>query len=102
MRHLSGVGSFWQCFIVLHGPPFFGFCLPTVSNLSFSAPVTRSALDPKAAQMATKLDQLDNDLDKTQQDILSLMRAPLNRNDPAGDLAKRLREQEVRGCNSII
>ncbi|KAJ8283836.1 hypothetical protein COCON_G00026860 [Conger conger] len=67
---------------------------PEVTRSLKSAPVTRAAMDPKSAELATKLDQLDDDLDKAQQDILSLMRAPLDRTDPAADLANRLKEQE--------
>lgn len=42
------------------------------------------------------MDNLDNDLASAEESMLSRLRAPLNRSDPAGDLAKRLREQEVK------
>ncbi|KAG9350409.1 hypothetical protein JZ751_026769 [Albula glossodonta] len=59
-----------------------------------SAPVSSAAEDPKTKAFASKLDKLDEDLEKAQEDILSRMRSPLDRSDPAGDLANRLREQE--------
>ncbi|KAI1896733.1 hypothetical protein AGOR_G00097840 [Albula goreensis] len=59
-----------------------------------SAPVSSAAEDPKTKAIASKLDKLDEDLEKAQEDILSRMRSPLDRSDPAGDLANRLREQE--------
>uniref|UniRef100_A0A3Q3KS23 SH3 domain-containing protein n=1 Tax=Monopterus albus TaxID=43700 RepID=A0A3Q3KS23_MONAL len=61
-----------------------------------SAPVSSAALDPKAAAMAQQLDQLDKDLASAEEKTLNRLRTPLNRSDPAGDLANRLREQEVR------
>ncbi|KAM8771445.1 envoplakin a [Acanthopagrus schlegelii] len=61
------------------------------SRPQLSAPVSS---DPKAAALAQRLDQLDNDLDSAEENMLSRLRAPLSRNDPAGDLAKRLKEQE--------
>lgn len=57
--------------------------------------------DPKAAALAQRLDQLDNDLDSAEENMLSRLRAPLSRSDPAGDLAKRLKEQEVRVKNRL-
>nr|XP_020466617.1 envoplakin [Monopterus albus] len=59
-----------------------------------SAPVSSAALDPKAAAMAQQLDQLDKDLASAEEKTLNRLRTPLNRSDPAGDLANRLREQE--------
>ncbi|XP_030638711.1 envoplakin a [Chanos chanos] len=50
--------------------------------------------DPKAVELAEQLDQMDKDLMQAEQDIRSRLRAPLDRNDPARDLANRLREQE--------
>ncbi|XP_037545916.1 envoplakin a [Nematolebias whitei] len=58
-----------------------------------SVPVS-SSLDPKAGALAQQLAQLDNDLVKAEESTLSRMRTPLSRSDPAGDLAKRLQEQE--------
>ena len=54
-------------------------------------------VDPKAVALADQLDKLDSDLAQTKQDILSRLRAPLERTDSAADLAKRLKEQEVSG-----
>ncbi|KAF7655666.1 hypothetical protein LDENG_00052700 [Lucifuga dentata] len=59
-----------------------------------AAPVSSAPLDPKLAVLADQLNNLDNDLAKTEEDMLSRLRAPLSRTDPAGDLAKRLQEQE--------
>ncbi|XP_026158606.1 envoplakin a [Mastacembelus armatus] len=65
-----------------------------VSRFQQSAPVSSGPLGPKAATLAQQLDKLDKDLASTEQGMLSRMRAPLSRTDPAGDLANRLREQE--------
>nr|XP_019939458.1 PREDICTED: envoplakin [Paralichthys olivaceus] len=65
-----------------------------VSRSLKSAPVSSGVMDPKARALAQQLDNLDNDLASTEAGMLSRLRAPLSRSDPAGDLAKRLREQE--------
>ncbi|XP_018520557.1 LOW QUALITY PROTEIN: envoplakin a [Lates calcarifer] len=65
-----------------------------VSRSQQSAPVSSAPLDPKVTALAQQLDQLDNDLASAEESMLSRLRAPLSRTDPAGDLAKRLREQE--------
>lgn len=57
--------------------------------------------DPKLTAMAEQLDKLDNDLTKAEESMLSRLRAPLNKSDPAGDLAQRLKEQEVKGDANI-
>uniref|UniRef100_A0A667ZXF4 Envoplakin a n=1 Tax=Myripristis murdjan TaxID=586833 RepID=A0A667ZXF4_9TELE len=67
-----------------------------VSRSQQAAPVSSAPTNPKAAALAEQLDKLDSDLAQTEEDILSRLRAPLNRSDPAGDLANRLKEQEVR------
>ncbi|KAM7394027.1 hypothetical protein PAMP_020854 [Pampus punctatissimus] len=59
-----------------------------------SALVSSAPPDPKVAEVAQQLDKLDSDLVKAEEDMLSRLRAPLSRTDPAGDLANRLREQE--------
>uniref|UniRef100_A0A8C5BKV9 Envoplakin a n=1 Tax=Gadus morhua TaxID=8049 RepID=A0A8C5BKV9_GADMO len=59
-----------------------------------SAPVSAAPMDPKAVALADQLDKLDSDLAQTEQDILSRLRAPLERGNTAADLAKRLKEQE--------
>lgn len=66
-----------------------------------SAPVS-SAPDPKVAAVAQQLDKLDNDLVSAEESLLSRLRAPLSRTDPAGDLANRLREQEVRRYRQML
>lgn len=53
-------------------------------------------MDPKATALSQQLDKLDNDLAKAEESMLSRLRAPLSRSDPAGDLAERMKEQEVR------
>lgn len=65
-----------------------------------SAPVSSAALDPKAVALAQQLDKLDEDLANTEESMLSRLRAPLSRTDPAGDLANRLREQE-KAANAL-
>uniref|UniRef100_A0A3B4V7J6 Envoplakin a n=1 Tax=Seriola dumerili TaxID=41447 RepID=A0A3B4V7J6_SERDU len=63
-----------------------------------SAPVSSAPLDPKVKALGQQLDKLDSDLASAEESMLSRLRAPLSRTDPAGDLAKRLRDQEVRGA----
>lgn len=65
------------------------------------APVSSAPPDPKLTAMAEQLDKLDNDLTKAEESMLSRLRAPLNKSDPAGDLAQRLKEQEVKGDGNI-
>nr|XP_040041908.1 LOW QUALITY PROTEIN: envoplakin a [Gasterosteus aculeatus aculeatus] len=59
-----------------------------------SAPVSAAPLDPKVKALSQQLNNLDGDLTSAEESMLSRLRAPLSRSDPAGDLAKRLREQE--------
>ncbi|XP_051240022.1 envoplakin a [Dicentrarchus labrax] len=65
-----------------------------VSRSQQSAPVSSAAMDPKVTALAQQLDKLDDDLASAEESMLSRLRAPLSRTDPAGDLANRLREQE--------
>ncbi|XP_071360626.1 envoplakin a [Trachinotus anak] len=65
-----------------------------VSRSQQSAPVSSAPLDPKITALTQQLDKLDGDLASAEESMLSRLRAPLNRTDPAGDLAKRLKEQE--------
>ncbi|XP_040891629.1 envoplakin a [Toxotes jaculatrix] len=65
-----------------------------VSRPQQSAPVSSAPLDPKVTALAQQLDKLDSDLANAEESMLSRLRAPLSRSDPAGDLAKRLKEQE--------
>uniref|UniRef100_A0A3Q3F233 Envoplakin a n=1 Tax=Labrus bergylta TaxID=56723 RepID=A0A3Q3F233_9LABR len=69
-----------------------------VSRPVQSAAPSSSPLDPKATALAQQLDKLDDDLASAEESMLSRLRTPLDRSDPAGDLAKRLREQQVRGA----
>uniref|UniRef100_A0A8C1NYW4 Envoplakin a n=1 Tax=Cyprinus carpio TaxID=7962 RepID=A0A8C1NYW4_CYPCA len=54
----------------------------------------------KAVELASRLNQMDKDLAQVEMDTLSSLRAPLNRTDPATDLAKRLKEQELHSLIS--
>ncbi|XP_060918795.1 envoplakin a [Labrus mixtus] len=65
-----------------------------VSRPVQSAAPSSSPLDPKATALAQQLDKLDDDLASAEESMLSRLRTPLDRSDPAGDLAKRLREQQ--------
>ncbi|CAL8328952.1 unnamed protein product [Lota lota] len=64
------------------------------ARIQQAAPVSAAPLNPKAVALADQLDKLDSDLAQTEQDILSRLRAPLDRGDSAADLANRLKEQE--------
>ncbi|KTF75862.1 hypothetical protein cypCar_00043943, partial [Cyprinus carpio] len=57
-------------------------------------PAPRAEENSKAVELASRLNQMDKDLAQVEMDTLSSLRAPLNRTDPATDLAKRLKEQE--------
>ena len=78
--------------------------ISSINNLtacfSYSAPVSSAPPDPKVTALAQQLDKLDNDLANTEESMLSRLRAPLSRTDPSGDLAKRMKEQEVRRRNT--
>ncbi|XP_029357733.1 envoplakin a [Echeneis naucrates] len=65
-----------------------------ISRSQQSAPVSAAPLDPKVTALGQQLDKLDSDLASAEESMLSRLRAPLSPTDPAGDLAKRLREQE--------
>uniref|UniRef100_A0A3P8RT65 Envoplakin a n=1 Tax=Amphiprion percula TaxID=161767 RepID=A0A3P8RT65_AMPPE len=65
-----------------------------VSRSLKSAPVSSAPVDRKVTALAQQLDKLDNDLANAEESMLSRLRAPLNPRDPAGDLAKRLKDQE--------
>ncbi|XP_068448396.1 envoplakin a [Clinocottus analis] len=65
-----------------------------VSKSQKSAPVSSAPPDPKVKALSQQLDKLDGDLASAEESMLSRLRAPLSRSDPAGDLAKRLKEQE--------
>ncbi|XP_018554124.1 envoplakin [Lates calcarifer] len=50
--------------------------------------------DPKAAELAAELNKINNNLEKTEKEILSRLRAPLDNRNPTQDLANRLQEHE--------
>lgn len=62
-----------------------------------SAPVANAPVDPKTTVLASQLDKISKNLDHSEKDILSRLRAPLDRSDPTRDLANRLKEHEVKG-----
>uniref|UniRef100_A0A8C5GYT5 SH3 domain-containing protein n=1 Tax=Gouania willdenowi TaxID=441366 RepID=A0A8C5GYT5_GOUWI len=66
-----------------------------VARSQQSAPTSSAPLDPKMAALAEQLDKLDGDLGNTEQSMLNNLRTPLDRSNPSGDLADRLRKQEV-------
>uniref|UniRef100_UPI001CD8A17C envoplakin-like n=1 Tax=Solea senegalensis TaxID=28829 RepID=UPI001CD8A17C len=60
-----------------------------------SAAAVRSAPeDPRAAELANDLDNINRSLDRVQKEILSRVRAPIDNRSPTQDLANRLQEQE--------
>eukprot|EP00063_Salmo_salar_P074208 XP_014049043.1 PREDICTED: envoplakin-like [Salmo salar] len=62
-----------------------------------AAPVANAPVDPKTTVLASQLDKISKNLDHSEKDILSRLRAPLDRSDPTRDLANRLKEHEVKG-----
>ncbi|GAA6215524.1 envoplakin-like [Lates japonicus] len=50
--------------------------------------------DPKAAELAAELNKINSALEKTEKEILSRLRAPLDNRNPTQDLANRLQEHE--------
>ncbi|MEQ2189583.1 hypothetical protein GOODEAATRI_026727, partial [Goodea atripinnis] len=65
-----------------------------------SAPVSSAPPDPKVATLSLQLDQLDTDLANIEESMLSQLRTPVSRSDPAGDLAKKLKVQKVYEANA--
>ncbi|MEQ2267585.1 hypothetical protein XENORESO_007860, partial [Xenotaenia resolanae] len=65
-----------------------------VPKVQQSAPISSAPPNPKVATLSQQLDQLDTDLANTEQSMLSQLRTPVSRSDPAGDLAKKLKAQE--------
>ncbi|KAK7929883.1 hypothetical protein WMY93_006278 [Mugilogobius chulae] len=65
-----------------------------VSQVQQAAPVSSAPMDPKALALADQLNKLDNDLAKAEKDLMNRLRTPVDRSDPTGDLAKKLRDQE--------
>ncbi|XP_073707638.1 envoplakin a [Garra rufa] len=64
------------------------------SVLQAPVPAPRAEENSKAVEVASRLNQMDKELAQVEMATLSSLRAPLNRTDPATDLAKRLQEQE--------
>uniref|UniRef100_A0A672L6C0 Uncharacterized protein n=1 Tax=Sinocyclocheilus grahami TaxID=75366 RepID=A0A672L6C0_SINGR len=60
----------------------------------FVVPAPRAEENSKAVELDSRLNQMDKDLAEVEMDTLRSLRAPLNRTDPATDLAKRLTAQE--------
>ncbi|KAM7386381.1 hypothetical protein PAMA_009143 [Pampus argenteus] len=50
--------------------------------------------DPKAAELASKLDEINNALAQNEKEILSRLRTPLDNRNPTQDLTNRLQEHE--------
>ncbi|PIO24598.1 hypothetical protein AB205_0043830, partial [Aquarana catesbeiana] len=50
--------------------------------------------DPQATQILNKLNKIHGDLQDTEQEILTRVRAPVNRSSPSQDLTRRLKDQE--------
>uniref|UniRef100_A0A4W6BNQ2 Envoplakin b n=1 Tax=Lates calcarifer TaxID=8187 RepID=A0A4W6BNQ2_LATCA len=61
---------------------------------SSSVAVQSAPEDPKAAELAAELNKINNNLEKTEKEILSRLRAPLDNRNPTQDLANRLQEHE--------
>uniref|UniRef100_A0A8C8IL94 Envoplakin n=1 Tax=Oncorhynchus tshawytscha TaxID=74940 RepID=A0A8C8IL94_ONCTS len=59
-----------------------------------AAPVANAPVDPKTTVLASQLDKISKNLDNSEKDILSRLRAPLDRSDPTCDLVNRLKEHE--------
>ncbi|KAL6103378.1 evpl [Pungitius sinensis] len=49
---------------------------------------------PRAAELASELDKLNKALEQSEKEVLTRLRAPLDNQNPAQDLAKRLQEHE--------
>ncbi|MEQ2191167.1 hypothetical protein XENOCAPTIV_022643, partial [Xenoophorus captivus] len=71
--------------------------MPLVKLTFSSAPP-----NPKVATLSQQLDQLDTDLANTEQSMLSQLRTPVSRSDPAGDLAKKLKAQEKQAAQADL
>ncbi|XP_072298537.1 envoplakin-like [Eucyclogobius newberryi] len=69
---------------------------PTVEKVSQQRAATISSApeDPKAKEMVTELDRINEALDRIHKDVLRRLREPLDNRGPAQDLATRLQEHE--------
>ncbi|XP_044038320.1 envoplakin-like [Siniperca chuatsi] len=59
-----------------------------------AAAVQSAPEDPKAAELASKIDNINRALDQSKKEILSRLRAPLDTRNPTQDLVNRLQEHE--------
>lgn len=62
---------------------------------SSSAVLESSPEDVKAADLIRKMDKINEDLDRTEKEILNRMRTPLDNRNPIQDLANKQQEHEV-------
>ncbi|KAM9779788.1 envoplakin-like [Neosynchiropus ocellatus] len=60
-----------------------------------AAMVSSPPEDPRAAELAARLDKINTSLDRCKQDILGRLRAPLDNRSRTEDLEQRLREHEA-------
>ncbi|XP_029006466.1 envoplakin a [Betta splendens] len=65
-----------------------------MAKVQRAAPVSSAPPDPKVAAVSQQLDALDKGLASAEENMLNNLRTPLNRTNPADDLANRLKEQE--------
>lgn len=67
----------------------------SLTRRSSSATLQSAPEDPRAAELASDIDELNKSLEKLEKEILTRLRAPADNRNPAQDLANRLQEQEV-------
>ncbi|XP_034749774.1 envoplakin [Etheostoma cragini] len=68
---------------------------PTVEVVPQKAVAVQSAPEnPRAAELASELDKINKALERSEKEILSRLRAPLDNRDPTQDLTKRLQDHE--------
>uniref|UniRef100_A0A3Q1ECZ4 Envoplakin-like n=1 Tax=Acanthochromis polyacanthus TaxID=80966 RepID=A0A3Q1ECZ4_9TELE len=65
------------------------------SLFSCSAAVPNVKEDPRTAELISEIDRINKALEKSEKEILSRLRTPLDSRNPAQDLADRLQEHEV-------
>ncbi|XP_029294129.1 LOW QUALITY PROTEIN: envoplakin-like [Cottoperca gobio] len=59
-----------------------------------AAAVQSAPEDPRAAELASKIDKINKALDQSEKEVLSRLRAPLDNRNPTQDLGNRLQEHE--------
>uniref|UniRef100_A0A3B4ZBM4 Envoplakin-like n=1 Tax=Stegastes partitus TaxID=144197 RepID=A0A3B4ZBM4_9TELE len=64
-------------------------------NVEVVPAVQSAPEDPRAAELNSDIDRINNALEKSEKEILNRLRAPLDNRNPAQDLASRLQEHEV-------